>query len=790
MTHFQADRTGPRRRTFLAGVAASALAPGVARPVLAFQPARRAEPFPLSAVRLSPSIWLDATEANLRYLHGLDPDRLLHNFRVHAGLAPRAEAYGGWEGETIAGHTLGHYLTALSLMHAQTGDALCRDRAGHIVSELAACQAASGDGYTAGFTRRKPDGGIEDGKAIFAELTAGDIRAARFYLNGSWAPFYNWHKLFSGLLAAHEHCGSEQALTVAVALAAWIERALKPLSGTQMQAVLETEHGGMNDALAELAQRTGEARWLRLAERFNHQAVLGPLMAGQDALSHLHANTQIPKVIGLARQHALTGDPARLFGARFFWDTVTHGRTYVIGGNSDREYFQEPNSLSLYVTEQTCESCNTYNMLKLTRRLYGERAEAARFDYFERAHLNHIMAHQRPSDGAFIYMAPLISGAAREFSTPTDSFWCCVGSGMESHAKHGESVWWSDDDGLIVNLFIASELTWSARGGQVALESDFPYGSDVGIRFKALERGGRFRVRIRLPAWAGTPTASVNGKAFAPRAEQGYLVFDRRWRTGDLIRVGFPMSLRVEPTPDDPDLVALLHGPMVLAADLGPATDPFDGSEPALLSDDVLAGFQPADARRGLYRTAGIGRPRDLDFSPFYALWDRRAAVYFRRFTPAQWEAAQVALAADRAAREALEARSVDFVRLGVEADEAAHRLESDISYAVSYRFRPGRDARTEGFFAVDMGVAEGPMTLQTTCWGGERDRLFHIEVDGVRIATQRLHAEVPGRFFDVDYPVPPALTAGKDKVRIRIVPESGHTAGPLFGLRVLRADA
>lgn len=790
MTHFQADRTGPRRRTFLTGVAASALALGFARPVMALQTARRAEPFPLSAVRLSPSIWREATEANLRYLHSLDPDRLLHNFRVHAGLEPRAEAYGGWEGETIAGHTLGHYLTALALMFAQTDDAACRDRAAHIVDELAACQAASGDGYTAGFTRRTLDGRVEDGRAIFAELAAGDIRGARFYLNGSWAPFYNWHKLFSGLLAVHEHCGSERALTVAVTLAAWIERAIEPLSRDQMQAVLETEHGGMNDALTELAQRTGEARWLRLAERFNHQAVLQPLMAGEDALSHLHANTQIPKVIGLTRQYDLTADPVRLAGARFFWDTVTHGRTYVIGGNSDREYFQEPNSLSLYVTEQTCESCNTYNMLKLTRRLYAERADAAYFDYFERAHLNHIMAHQRPSDGAFIYMAPLISGAAREFSTPTDSFWCCVGSGMESHSKHGESVWWSDDDGLIVNLFIASELTWSARGGRVALETGFPFGSDIGIRFNALERGGRFKVRVRRPGWANTHSASVNGEPFEPRLEGGYLVFDRRWKAGDLIAVDVPMSLRVEPTPDDPDLVALLHGPVVLAADLGPASQSFDGVEPALLSEDVLSGIQPMDARRGLYRTVGMGRPRDLELMPFYGQWDRRSAVYFRRFTATQWDAAQRVLAAERAAREALEARSVDLVRLGVEADEAAHNLESGISYAVSYRFRSGRDARTEGFFAVDMAVAEGPLVLQTTYWGGERDRLFHIEVDGVRIATQRLHANAAGRFIDVDYPVPPELTAGKDRVRVRFTPESGHTAGPVFGLRLLRAGA
>lgn len=780
--------SGATRRALLSGAATAGLVLALPAPAWSHtRAAGRAEPLPLSAVRLKPSIWLDALEANRAYLHRLEPDRLLHMYRRHAGLEPRAEPYGGWEADTISGHTLGHYLTALCLMHAQTGDETCRERADDIVSELAACQAESG-GYVAGFTRKAADGTIEDGRVLVTELAAGDIRSARFYLNGSWAPFYNWHKLFAGLLAAHEHLGSAEALTVAIDLASWIETALAPLSPDEMQQVLGTEHGGMNEVLATLAQRTGDPRWLTLSERFNHQAVLGPLIEGRDDLTYLHANTQIPKVIGLAAQHETRPNPERLHGARFFWDTVTQRRSYVIGGNSDREYFQEPNSLSLYVTEQTCESCNTYNMLKLTRRLYAERADAAYFDWFERAHLNHIMAHQRPSDGAFIYMAPLMSGAAREFSEPFDSFWCCVGSGMESHAKHGESVWWRDDDGLILNLFIASDLTWAERGARVSLETDFPYGSDLGVRFTALDRPGRFKVRVRKPAWAGTPTASINGEAAEITVEDGYLVFDRRWEAGDLLVVDLPMSLRIEPTPDDPDLIALLHGPLVLAADLGPASEPFGGVEPALLSADVLAHMPPVDARRGLYSSDGIGRPGDLAFSPFYSLWDRRAAVYFRRFTPAQWDARQAVLAEEAAIRQALEARSIDLIHLGDEADEATHGLTSDISYAVSYRFRPGRDARTEGFFAFDMASADGPLVLQATYWGGERDRHFHIEVEGERIATQRLHSNANGRFIDVDYPIPERLTAGRERIRVRFVPETGRTAGPAFGVRLLSA--
>ncbi len=784
------DKAGATRRALLATAATSGLL--LALPAVARAQGRirgPATPLPLDAVRLRPSIWADAVTANLAYLLRLEPDRLLHMYRLHAGLEPRADAYGGWEADTISGHTLGHYLTALCLMHAQTGDRPCRDRALYIVDELTACQRAGG-GYVAGFTRKAADGTIEDGRVIFTELAAGEILSARFYLNGSWAPFYNWHKLFSGLLAAHEHLGSGQALEVATGLAGWIDTALAPLNADQMQQVLGTEHGGMNEVLAVLAERTGDLRWLRLAERFNHQAVLEPLMAGRDDLTYLHANTQIPKVIGLAAQHRVRATPARLAGARFFWNTVTEGRSYVIGGNSDREYFQEPDSLSLYVTEQTCESCNTYNMLKLTRRLYAEQADAAYFDWFERAHLNHIMAHQRPRDGAFVYMTPLMSGAAREFSEPFDSFWCCVGSGMESHAKHGESVWWQDDEGVILNLFIASDLAWAARGARLSLETEFPFGSDLGLRFEALDRPGRFKVRVRKPAWAGAVTAQVNGRAAEVTIEDGYLVFDRRWRAGDRLDLNLPMSLWVEPTPDDPDLIALLHGPMVLAADLGPASEPFAGVEPALLAEDILARMPAVDAGRGLYQTDGIGQPGEMQFSPFYALWDRRAAVYFRRFTPAQWRAREAVLATEAAARAALEARSVDLIRLGVEDDEAAHRLESGISYALSYRFRPGRDARTEGFFAFDLASADGPLVLQATYWGGERDRHFHIEVEGERIATQRLHSDANGRFIDIAYPVPEHLTQGRERIRVRFVPETGHTAGPAFGVRLLRAEA
>lgn len=747
-----------------------------------------ARPFPLEAVRLSPSIWSTAVEGNRAYLLRLEPDRLLHDFRVQSGLPPKGDRYGGWEEDTIAGHSLGHYLSACALMHAQTGDGECRVRARYIVSELAACQRASGGGFVGAFSRRnEATGAIEPGRRVMEEIARGEIRSARFYLNGCWAPFYNWHKLFAGLLEAHRQAAVAPALEVATGLAGYIEATLSRLDDAQMQAVLGTEFGGMSEALAELFARTGESRWLRLAERFHHRAVLDPLIAGRDELAFLHANTQIPKLIGLARHAELTGDPVELGGAQFFWRAVTEGRTYVIGGNSDRENFQEPGSLSRYITEQTCESCNTYNMLKLTRHLYSASPDASYFDYYERAHLNHVLAQHRPADGMFAYMVPLMSGAAREWSEPFDSFWCCVGTGMESHAKHGDSIWWHDATTLYVNLYIPSTLDWQERGARVSLATGYPFAGRVTLTMDALQPGPAFDVALRLPGWCEAPAARINGTSVAAtRGNGGYLRLRRDWQAGDVVELDLPMTPRLEPAPDDPSVVALLSGPLVLAADIGPASAAFDGPEPALVGVDPLASVTVVDASSARFRTRGLGRPADLEFAPFFSQYDRRTAVYFRRYTPDGWQAALAERAAEKAREADLDARSIDIVRLGVEEDERAHDLASAISYAVSYRFRPGRDARTGGYVEFDASVRDEPLVLRATYWGGERDRLFHIRVDGALIATVRLQGENPGEFIDRDYPIPPDVLTGKSRVRVRFEPEPGRTAGPVFGCRIL----
>ncbi|MEG8039658.1 glycoside hydrolase family 127 protein [Sphingomonas sp. LR60] len=753
---------------------------------------RSAKAFPLSAVRLRPSDFARAVEVNRAYLLRLSPDRLLHNYHAFAGLTPKAAVYGGWESDTIAGHTLGHYLSALALMHAQTGCTDCVTRATYIIGELARCQAAHGDGYVAGFSRKRKDGTVVNGKEIFPEIMRGDIRSAGFDLNGCWVPYYNWHKLYTGLFDVVDHIGpNEQAMALAVALGGYIERVFASLSDEQVQVMLACEYGGLNESFAELHARTGDARWLRLAEQIYDKRNLDPLTQKRDQLANFHANTQVPKLIGLARLHEITGKPEQATAARFFWEQVTRHHSYVIGGNADREYFSGADTIAQHITDQTCESCNTYNMLKLTRHLFAWQPDGALFDFYERAHLNHIMAHQEPVNGGFTYMMPLMSGAKRAYSEREgEEFWCCVGTGMESHSKHGESIFWSGDDTLIVNLYIPADATWKERDAVLGLDTVYPFDGAATLTFTKLGKAGRFPVALRVPGWAKGHEVLVNGKPADAAQAGGYAIVTRRWKAGDNVTIRLPLDLRLEPTPGDEQTIAVLRGPLVLAADLGRADGEWDHPEPAMVGQDLLAAFRPVDEESAQYATAGLIRPADLTFVPFYRQYDRRSAVYFKRFTDAQWKVEETAFLAEQARQKDLAARSVDIMHLGEMQPERDHDLTSEISYPLAYRGRNGRDARTGGFFEFAMAVKPGPLLLQATYWGDERKRTFDILVDNQRIATQTLDADKPGAFFDVDYPIPEALTKGKKKVKVRFVPHDKNSAGPVFGVRLFTAKA
>jgi uncharacterized protein len=778
------------RRELMLGAAALALAPGRSLAAAASLLPGKAQPLPLGAVRLRPSDYATAVEANTRYLHRLSADRLLHNFRKYAGLEPRAPIYGGWESDTIAGHILGHYLTALVLTWQQTGNVEMRRRADYIVDELAEAQARRGTGYVGALGRKRKDGTIVDGEEIFPELMKGDIRSGGFDLNGAWSPFYTVHKLFAGLLDVHAGWGNPKALAVVKGLAGYFETTFAALDDRQMQEVLACEYGGLNESYAELYARTNDRRWLAVAERIYDRRVLDPLTQQQDRLANFHANTQVPKLIGLARLHELTGKPELASAARFFFDTVTHHHSYVIGGNSDREYFSLPDTVADHITESTCEHCNTYNMLKLARQLYSWQPDGALFDYYERAHLNHVMSAQNPKTAGFTYMTPVMSGAERGYSTvDDDAFWCCVGSGMESHAKHGDSVLWEGDGTLIVNLYVPVEASWATRKARVTLDTKWPFEPESRLTFSTLPRPGRFAVALRVPGYAaGRAVVTVNGEAVQPSFERGYAIVTRRWKAQDTIAITLPLDLRIEPTPGNANVIAVLRGPLVLAGDLGPASETWAGVEPAMVGQNVLAGFTPADPAAAIFATKNVVRPGDLTFVPFYRQYERRSALYFKRFTDAAWVSEEAAFLAEQARMKDIAARSVDTMFLGEMQPERDHNLVSELSYPASYRGRNGRDARSGGYFEFTMKTRPGPLILQATYWGDERRRDFDILVDNVKVATQHLENDRPGKFMDVDYPLPEALTRGKASVRVRFVPHDRSSAGPVFGVRIYTA--
>ncbi|MBZ0257511.1 glycoside hydrolase family 127 protein, partial [bacterium] len=412
----------------------------------------KAEPFSVEDVQLLDGPFLHARNLDAAYLLRLVPDRLLAGFREVAGLPAKAKRYGGWESMGVAGHTLGHYLSAASRLYA-AGDDRFLERINYIVDELKACQANSG--YLAAFS---------EGKKVFEEVAKGDIRSAGFDLNGSWVPWYTFHKQFAGLIDAYRYCDNQEALEVAKKMGDWAIDVTSGLSEEQFQKMLACEHGGMNESMLELYAITGDERYLELSRRFHHQAVLGPLARGEANLPGLHSNTQIPKIIGVAHRYEYTQDEADHDIATYFWDRVVHHHTYANGGNSNHEHFGPADQLAHRLSSESSESCNTYNMLKLTRHLFSWTEDPQYSDYYEQALYNHILAAQNPDDGMMCYFIPMQVGGAKTYSTPFDSFWCCVGSGIENPARYTEGIYYHGDDDLLVNLFIPSVLKWKEQG--------------------------------------------------------------------------------------------------------------------------------------------------------------------------------------------------------------------------------------------------------------------------------------------------------------------------------------
>jgi len=589
-------------------------------------------PFDLARVRLRPGPFLDAARVNRRFLMDLGPDRLLHTFRLTAGLPSKAAPLGGWESpdNELRGHFTGHYLSACALLSASLGDGEVKARGDLMVAELAKCQQARGSGYLSAFPEEFFDR-LRDGKQV-------------------WAPWYTLHKIMAGLLDMHTLAGNPQALDIVRGMAAWTGRWVRPLGDAAMARVLEREYGGMNEVLYNLAAVTGDESLRDLAHQFDHERIFAPLAAGRDELKGLHANTTVPKIIGAARRYELTGEPRSRQIAETFWRQVTARRAYATGGTSNGEGWNaDPGILSTELSGYTQESCVTYNLLKLSKHLFTWTADPACADYVERALFNGILGTQHPKDGSKLYYLPLAAGYWKLFGTPLQDFWCCTGTGSESFAKLGEYIYFQDD-GLYVNQLIASELDWKEKGVHLVQDTRFPE-EDTTRLILTPDHPVRFPLRLRVPTWAKRGgSVKLNGRpleGFA--APGGYFVLDRTWQTGDTVELTMPLSLHAQPMPDDDALVALLYGPLVLAGRLGtagltpatlraeptkPRTVPEYKAEPVPApalrgrSDNLEEWIKPVPGRSLEFCTAG--QAQDVTLVPLSTVFDERYAVYWR----------------------------------------------------------------------------------------------------------------------------------------------------------------
>ena len=743
---------------------------------------KEAIPFPLSDLRLlEGSPFKHAMNKNAEWLLDLEPDRFLHRFRLNAGLEPKGEIYGGWESRGVSGHTLGHYLSACAMMYAASGDNRFKERVDYIVKELAECQQARGTGYV---------GGIPEEDRIWSEVAAGDIRSEGFDLNGGWVPWYTQHKIWAGLIDSYLYADNNQAKEVAVKLTDWAVKSFGGLNEEQFQKMLACEFGGMNESLAEMYAITGNNDYLKLAENFYHKAILDPLKEKRDELAGKHANTQVPKIIGAARLYELTADEKYRTISTFFWDRIVNHHSYLNGGNSNYEHLGPPDQLNDRLSPLTSETCNTYNMLKLTKHLFTWEAAAPYMDYYERALYNHILASQNPHDGMVCYSVPLESGTEKVFSTRFESFWCCVASGIENHVKYAESVFFqSGDDGLFVNLFIPTALDWKAKGLKVKMETAFPEESKIHITFEGSKK--TFPIYIRYPKWATSGIkAAVNGTEKEVIGAPGtYFMLQDEWGSGTELVLDLPMSLHTESMPDNPNRIGIFYGPVLLATPLGKEEiKAYD--IPVFIADraeEVPGLIRPVPEQPLAFESDAFSR-NNLQLIPFYRIHDEKHAVYFDIFTPSDWEIKEKEYLEAQERQKQLEARTVDMLRIGEMQPERDHNLQSensDTGDAHGHKYRHAYN----GWFSFDVKVdPEQPMLMLCSFWGADKDnRNFDILIDGEIFQTVSLQGNNGAKTFEMIFEIPRNITRGKDKIQVKFQAHPDNYAGGLFGFRILK---
>lgn len=591
----------------------------------------KAYSFDLSDIKLLESRFKENMERDGKWLLSIDNKRLLHSWRVNAGMSTNGRSLGGWEGLDVElrGHSLGHVLSGLALMYSSTGVTAYKSKADSLVSALAEIQKVLNQGgYISAFPQNLVDRAIE-GKSV-------------------WAPWYTLHKVMEGLIDMYQYTGNKQALDIVVKMSDWAYHKLENLTPEQLAVMHKQEFGGMMEAAYNLFAITGNVNDKKLAECFYHHSFLDPLSQKEDKLARNHANTQIPKIIGEARGFELTGNERERNIAEFFWQTVIDHHTYVTGGNSDREFFFEPDQISKHISPATTESCNTYNMLKLTRHLFTWTADVKYADYYERALYNHILASQDPETGMVMYFLSYSPGTFKTYCTKENSFWCCVGTGFENHAKYGEGIYYHDNKSIYVNLFIPSELTWKEKGIKLIQQTGYPEEATTHLTIQEI-KDGNIPLYIRYPSWATSgATIKINGKNIKISQKPGsYIILDKIWKTGDKIDITYPMSLHLVATNDNPDMAAVVYGPVVLAGDMGNegiqapapyAKDQLDFRTYAI-PDNIVATLNingkklndwlfPVAGKQLIFQTSGVAS-KEITMIPYYKIDKQRYVIYW-----------------------------------------------------------------------------------------------------------------------------------------------------------------
>ena len=723
--------------------------------------------FPLSSVQLLNSPFRKAQDADLQYMLQLDPDRLLAPFLKEAGIQPKKENYGNWESSGLDGHIGGHYLSALANMYAATGskEALCR--LNYMVGWLESCQQKNGNGYVSG---------VPGGKAMWQEISQGKIIGGSY--SRKWVPLYNIHKLFAGLRDAHLIAGNKEAKEILVKLSDWFIDLTKNLSDDQMQQMLRSEQGGINEVFADVAAITRYNKYLVMAKKLSHKAILSPLLEDKDSLNGLHANTQIPKVIGFKRIAEIDGDTSWANAAEFFWTTVVQHRTVSIGGNSVREHFNPSADFSSMIDDvQGPETCNTYNMLRLTEKLFLSNPKASYIDYYERAVFNHILSSENPK-GGFVYFTPMRPQHYRVYSQPQECFWCCVGTGMENHGKYGDLIYAHDTNDLFVNLFIASKLDWKEKGVSLIQKTNFPYQQVSTLKFTVTQPKS-FGVHLRYPSWVkdGQLQVTVNGqKLKASKNANGFVVINRTWKTGDIVSIRLPMQATMEYLPDGSPWASFVYGPIVLAAKTDASNMgglKADGSRMGHVASGPLypidkapmivsSGSNPALQLKAVkdeplhFTAADLIYPssfKNLILQPFSTIHDARYMIYWRITDEKELKQIQEKLKQEEKQKFELENNTVDQVAPGEQQSEVDHQFKGDKTETGIFKDKHWRNA--SGWFSYQLKHSQSAgKKLRVTYYGADKSS-FDVFMNGALLKKENLAGGKGNSFFDVDYVIP-----------------------------------